>query len=283
MKKIFAIILMSLAVLSCGYNRTFEPSNPDWFYPHSEEDYYQKVDTLYKDLKGLGQLHVGETTYKQCKREFEKVCNVDRWRHIDETIDLTKWFGWDEMYNKITELTEDRCVIFPTDVDEYLKENSDIKQCKFDNYRIGDIYIGQVNCIFYKDTLIAMTYGWNYDIYRKFIEKYGCGKGFEKHFEIYYIKFSKKLKDTEIVSYEKHSEKRVWSNNAITLEYISDYCDPDSKWSLPGNGQATIISNDKYNEFLEHLDICIKKCYENELIEREVEHEKRQESLNQLF
>ena len=53
MKKIFAIILMSLAslaVLSCGYNRTFEPSNPDGFYPHSEEDYYQKVDTLYKNL-----------------------------------------------------------------------------------------------------------------------------------------------------------------------------------------------------------------------------------------
>ena len=262
-------------------------------YPAREKkDEIGSAYTLYKNLKGLGQLHVGETTYKQCKREFEKVCNVDhRWRHIDETIDLTKWFGrddfstgWDVMRNKITEvLGEDTWTISPIDVDEYLKENSDIKQCKFDNYRIGDIYIGQVNCVFYKDTLIAMTYGWNYDIYRKFIEKYGCGKGFEKHIEIYYIKFSKKLKDTEIVSYEKHSEKRVWSNNAITLEYISDYCDPDSKWSLPGNGQATIISNDKYNEFLEHLDICIKKCYENELMEREAKHEKEQESLNQLF
>jgi hypothetical protein len=280
---------MSLAVVSCtfGYNRSFEPSNPDIFYPHDKEDYYQKVDTLYKDLKGLGQLHVGETTFKQCKREFEKVCNVDRWDsylHIDETIDLTEWFGYDVMRNKITEiLGEDTYSIFPIHVDEYLKENSDIKQCKIDNYRIGDVYIGQVNCIFYKDILVAMTYNWNCEIYYKFIEKYGCGKGFEKHFEIDYIKFQKKLKDTEIVTYERHNERRVWSNNAITLEFISDYCYPDIKWVAPIHGQATIISNDMYNEFLEYLDICIKQCYENKLIEQEAEREKRQESLNQLF
>lgn len=302
MKKIFALILMSLAVLSCtrGYNRTFDPaSEPINFddslhasigYDHTFSD--RGVDIHCKDLKGLGQLHIDETTLKQCKNNFQKNYYNTGWvkkANINESINLYK-------YGIIVDKFYDTpgCYSFEK-FEEYLEKNaSNIKQIEIKNYKIGEIYIGEVNCIFYNDTLVAILYNCSADIKYHYISKYGSGKGFEKGFSKQYIQFDFQKDNSEFEIDEfikikrntKHTETRLWSNDNITLEFKSYFHETDTYSDIYDRyrigGRALITSNSNFNDFLKELDKYMIQYGELRDAELNEERNKKQKSFEQI-
>lgn len=256
MKKIFALILMSLAVInitSCisyhnhSYNRVFNPSS----------------DSLYiqcKELKGLGQLHIGNTL-KQVENNFKQ--------HSEKGWVHTSFIGgeWDVNDSH------------PFELIHYIEKNAtNIKQCYVYDYKIGEVSIGKVSCAFYKNALVAISFDCSSEMLKQFISKYGDGKGFksdiEKGFPWYYERLYK------IYHYHEKNEKRIWSNENVTMEYNSHSINHKKFMSdehiINWSSSCIITSNDdRYNKFLEELEMY-KEQYKKE------KEAKRQSSLNQL-
>ena len=316
MKKIFKILVMIITVFLCytcytyirygiRYNNEFdtasEPINftdslhASILYDHTFSD--QGVDIHCKDLKGLGQLHIGETTLKQCKNDFQKNYYDTGWykkgsANINESINLYKLHDYNNIVDKFYDTPG--CYSFDK-FEKYLEKNaSNIKQIEIKNYKIGEIYIGEVNCIFYNDTLVAILYDCSAAIKYHYISKYGSGKGFEKGFSIPYIQFDfqKDKREFEISEFikikhnTKHTETRLWSNDNISLEFKSYFHETDTYKSTSDrygiDGRAVIISNSNYNDFLKELDKYMIQYGELRDAEWNEEKNKRQKSFEQI-
>ena len=170
MKKIFALILMSLAVLFIYYKCAdkFEENiikcKMEEFVDDSiarreafVADSLEHIDAV-KTIKGLGQLHIGNT-FEQVKNNFDRNSNSSM---------RYQYFGYGHW----------GCRIFiDSDISKYIYDNtSNIKEYTVKDYKIGVIEIERVSCAFYKDKLVAISFECSDEILNHYIEKYGRGK-----------------------------------------------------------------------------------------------------------
>ena len=230
MKKIFILCVIIFAFIkSVGYiDRKIDEQNRMQFVTDSLArvsdslnrremfiaDSLEHLDAV-KSIKGLGQLHIGDT-YTQVKYNFDK----DYWNN-------SKMFRCGNWEHKSS---------FSRDVDseiaisKYIHKNItniNIKEYTTWHYKIGDIEIGRVSCAFYKNKLVAISFNGNDEILDHYIKKYGNGC---------YC-----FPDGEYDSLLRYAE-RTWSNENVTLKYYGFGDD------------VLIISNDGgFDKYLEEL------------------------------
>lgn len=157
-------------------------------------DSLDHLDAVSK-LKGLGQLHIGYTSFEQVKNNFN--IYSDSWCN-------SEIFGcgyWSDDFRKIGDDVNEL-----SNISQYIYKNEiSIKEYTTWDYQIGDIKIGRVSCAFYKNKLIAISFNSSKELLNIYVEKYGNGCS---HFV-----------DSSDWLFEYID--RTWSNDNVTLKYIA--------------------------------------------------------------
>lgn len=210
------------------------------------------LDSLYiqcKDLKGLGNLHIGKTTLRQVQR--------DKGITIPEILrDATFVNG----YWGVSALSD-------YELGQYLDRKATIiKQFEVSDfvnkYRIGELEIEKVCCAFYRDTLVAISFDCTEEILNHYIGKYGNGKG--SKYTYTYRKGN--YGDRNYTFENKHIEERLWANKDVTMEYKKHWHQrtaPNERDMVYGTESCVISSNSRYDDFLNELDKH-KKAYKEQ-------------------
>lgn len=251
MKK-FIPILAAIILASCN-NSGNAPTIVD-------EKYDPSIDSLYaqcENLKGLGNLQIGKTTYRQALKDK----GVKTPPILFDT--------YTNFYNGFWGVASDM------DMANYVEKNAKaIKQFCAGKYHIGEIEIDDVCLAFYRDTLVAVSFNCTDEILNMYISKYGNGKG--SNYEYTYSR-GEYGKDNYFFE-NKQYEERVWENEQVKMEFKRRWEQknaPNERKKLYSYKSCVISSKTRYEIFLSVLEES-KRAYN---AEKEM---KKQASINAL-
>lgn len=222
------------------------------------------TDSLYlrcADLRGLGSLHIGETRYKDLKKD--KGLTTD-FKYIEPDYFFGNWGTKNH------------------EMSSYIKKNAaSIKQIEIGTlshpYKIGEYKLEDTQLAFLNDTLVAISLGSHdyYTIKEALIQKYGDGQGFYRWYLLTNGKYGKDNLSLE----KKEEEVRVWENEKVKFErqYYWSSKIVNKKEVIPTveNEHCLIYSKNRYSEFEKLLNDA-KESYKQE------KAKKRDESVNLL-
>lgn len=265
MKKYLFFIIALFALTSCDYFPTITRiiTNKDSLYNEC------------KDLKGLYDLHIDKTTLTEIKKYTLKKSSIPNSffalskditfmdysyrKYLIKYLETHRLFFNDYYLLKANEGTafynddENKCELnnyFDTNVNE-------IQQYYINDYKIGSLKVN-VNCAFYNDTLVAISFKGDEDIKKGYIEKYGVGNGYKKH------RFYHPIFDENVEYIFESDEIRRWENDILTMVYVAVY----KSFSYKKNAEKyesdvseefyLITSNKNYNKFINLAQKYIK-------------------------
>lgn len=213
-----------------------------------DEKFEPTLDSLYlqcKDLKGMGELHIGKTTYKQVKRD----------KGVKTPAILFDTYT--NFFNGFWGVASDM------DLANYIEDKATIlKQFCIGKYQIGELQIDDVSLAFYRDTLVGISFRCTDEILKHYIAKYGNGKGNNYRYTYSRGEYGEKGYVFEC----KERENRMWANERVTIEY-KHYWDQRTatgeRQKVYGSTSCVISSNNRYDDFLNELD-KYKKAYKEQ-------------------
>ena len=194
-----------------------------------------------KELKGLGDFIIDQTTYKEALKD-NNITKPDMLKHSSfssgfwEVSVIDAWGADYDRYEMATYVEKQATAI------KQLEVSDDIYK-----YKVGEIEIENISLAFYRDTLVAISFDCTSQILNHYISKYGDGKG--KYYD---------YKELRGKNYYKHihEEERLWTNNILTMEY-KDVCNmltTKNEDTYTAYTTCIIYSNSKYNKFVNELD-----------------------------
>lgn len=233
MKKIL-LILSTILFVACD-GLLYSPVITNTVFNPSTDSLYAQC----KELKGLGPLHIGETTLRQVKKDK----GITLYDFQKKPTFVGGYWGASSFENELGKYLD--------------KEAKTIKQYKisdyFSKYKIGELEVRDVCLAFYKDTLVAISFDCEQGMLEHYIKKYGNGKG--NKYEWDYRKGEYGDKD---FSYEyEHIENRLWANEHLQMEFKRHSelrKDPEGKLMSRDSKSCVISSNSRYNDFLTTLE-----------------------------
>lgn len=234
MKRIL-FILTVITIVACNSIGTKPTITNEIFEP--------SIDSLYaqcQDLKGLGNLQIGKTTFRQVRR--------------DKGITLPDFMRNPSFVNGYWGIS----AISNHELGKYLDLNAkEIKQFQITDiihkYKIGEIEIEKVCLAFYRDTLVAISFDCTSEILNHYIEKYGNGKGSKYTYSFVKGEYGKPNFTFE----SKHIENRTWANERVTMEYKYRWeqrTAPNERDRVYSSESCIISSNNRYSAFLSTLE-----------------------------
>ena len=238
MKK-FLFLFLVIALASCN-----NVSNASTIV---DEKFDPPLDSLYiqcKDLKGLGELLIGQSTYRQVKK--------------DKGITLSPilFDTYTNFYNGFWGESSSM------EMAHYVEDNAkQIKQFHVGKYKVGELEIDDVDLAFYRDTLVAISFDCSDEILKHYITKYGNGKGNNYRKSYYRGEYG----TAGYVLESEEYENRMWTNERVKIEYkhYLDYHKTATDQDFYSKTSCVISSNDRYDDFLSELD-KYKKAYKEQ-------------------
>ena len=220
------------------------------------EKYETPTDSLYikcADLKGLGNLHIGKTLFKDLSKD----------ECITQYSLKSSFIGgfWGEIYKD--------------ELRKYYEANKKIKQVRigehYHPYKVGALEFTGLDAAFLNDTLVAISLGGNFHLIESLLEdKYGCGQG---SYEYYWKSKGENGKSNFFREHHEH-KLRIWANENVKLEkkYDYDLLVKRNKdiYNISGDEYCLITSQTRYDDFLQVIEDC-KKEYDshNEALRKE--------------
>lgn len=248
MKRLFFYCLLVLISASCS-GLTNKPEIIDESFDPEQEELYAQC----AELEGLGDLIIGETTYRQAIRS--KIYD-DSLRSLVENNFYNGHWGVAE-HNQ---------------ADWLEKYGTKIKQVPDMLLRpkIGEIELSDFNLAFYNDKLAAIFYRVERgNLHQHYIEKYGNGRGsfYSFHLDNEPCRNRDRLKSTTTTK-----EERTWENVNVKLEYHFNYHfemgpDIDPTHNYQSDGWYLLSSKPLYPLFIEELSRQ-KEVYEKQQSDR---------------
>ena len=264
-----------------------------------------------KNMIGLGNYKLGESTYSQVLEQIKSEIRKDSKRYSETNFkELPRYSGYEEKYpdfnydkkgNIVSSFyREDFGSIFEEikydTLKEYLRDDildreifgcPNIKEIDMFKYYIGDIELSNFKLKFYNDTLYNVSCDQNGKIEEGFTTKYGQGKYYNNNVWKTPLGVTNKrpesdqmLKNSQLL---KIDEKYVWENDLVKAE-SQTYCEYIYEGNEYKGGNL-----DSYNSYFriylkdkelnKHISDCTNSAYE---LKRKLEDQKKQNDLNKL-
>ena len=217
------------------------------------ETYDTSEDSLYvqcADLKGLGNLHIGKTVYKDLFKD-DFITKVKYNGYLDSDFHLGFWGVRSDF-----------------DLVRHIENDKRIKQIEVGDltnpYTIGELEFDEMELAFLNDTLVAISIGGDYyKIEKHLVKKYGEGKGYYE----FYCKSKGQNGDKNFYMEKRERRLRIWENEIIKFEkkyeWDSKVVNNEDVYSIQGDDYCLITSKNRYNEFLRILEEC-KQDFKNQ-------------------
>ena len=250
MKRFLSSFALYILLLSaCNTNK---PETKNEVFDISTDSLYLRC----AELKGLGNLHIGETILKNLKND--KGLTTD-FQYIKSDFYLGNWGVRDFSLN------------------DYIKDNfKSIKQIEIGSvshpYRIGEFEFKDTQLAFLNDTLVAISLGSRdyYTIKKAVIQKYGDGQGYYR----WYLLTNGKYGEDGLSLEKKEEEVRVWENEKVKFDryyyWSSKLVNNKEVFPSVSEEHCLIFSKQRYSAFEQILSDA-KDSYRNDLAKRNEE------------